>query len=505
MKINLIIPMAGVGKRFLDKNYISNKSLLMTDNTLSILEKIIINFDIKKTNFYLILSNKDLAKKIKIYFSNYNLKILIIEKHNKGPLNSILLAQKFLKKLLKRKSKLFICYSDIIWSWNFNRVLKYINGKNIVVFTHKGFHPHLEVNPKADFCLINNSLINQVQKKSFIGDDYKENLLAIGCYYFQNFTILNNSLSSMKIALKQNKEFYLIDLLEKNLEQKKLIYSYQVKKFVHLGIPSQYEDFLVWQRYFLNIKKNEFISNNFLLKENPVIVLAGGKGLRTRSIVNNKVLMKLNNKYFYETILDSFKSKNNYIILNNINLKKKIKYYNLNFIQIPKTNSMLGTIIKSQNYLKKFKNFFLTSCDCVGQFDALDLRKLITEIDPDIVFFGFKFSNLQKNLINSHSLLSVYNKTVADIKVKHKYTNKFFGHAGYFWIKDGKIFNYLEKFKNSDYYKKTSRELLIDDYFKFLIKNKIVKTSYITLEKYIHIGSLSEYQEFIYWQNFFKK
>ena len=137
--------------------------------------------------------------------------------------------------------------------------------------------------------------------------------------------------------------------------------------------------------------------------------------------------------------------------------------------------------------------------------DALDLRKLITEIDPDIVFFGFKFSNLQKNLINSHSLLSVYNKTVADIKVKHKYTNKFFGHAGYFWIKDGKIFNYLEKFKNSDYYKKTSRELLIDDYFKFLIKNKIVKTSYITLEKYIHIGSLSEYQEFIYWQNFFKK
>ena len=37
MKINLIIPMAGY-ETFLDKNYISNKSLLMTDNTLSILE-----------------------------------------------------------------------------------------------------------------------------------------------------------------------------------------------------------------------------------------------------------------------------------------------------------------------------------------------------------------------------------------------------------------------------------------------------------------------------------
>ena len=84
----------------------------------------------------------------------------------------------------------------------------------------------------------------------------KRILLAIGCYYFQNFSILNNSLSSMKIESKQNKEFYLIDILEKNLEQKKLIHSYLVKKFVHLGIPSQYEDFLLWQKYFLNSKKN---------------------------------------------------------------------------------------------------------------------------------------------------------------------------------------------------------------------------------------------------------
>ena len=144
--------------------------------------------------------------------------------------------------------------------------------------------------------------------------------------------------------------------------------------------------------------------------------------------------MRLDNKYFYETILDSFKSKKIYLK----NLKKKIKYKKLNFIFTPKTNSMLDTIIKSQSSLKKFKNFFLTSCDCIGQFDALDLRKIISENDPDIVFFAFKFSNLQKNLINSHSLLSVYNKTVADIKVKHKYTNKFLVMQG--------IFDMIEKY-----------------------------------------------------------
>jgi len=502
MNINVIIPMAGIGKRFLDNNYTSHKSLLKTNNNLTILENIFKNFNIKQTNFYLILSNKDLAKKIKLYFPKYNFKLIIIKKHNKGPLNSILSAQKTLKKFLYNKSKIFVCYSDIIWNWSFKKVLKFTENKNIIVFTHKGFHPHIEVNPNADFCLSKKKLITNVKKKGFIGSNYKTNLLAIGCYYFNNFSLLNNTLLNIKIRSQTN-EFYLIDLLEKNLKEKKIIYYYSVKKFAHLGIPSQYEDFLSWQKYFVNNQKTKLISNNFLLKENPVVVLAGGKGLRTSSIVDNKILMKLKNKYFYEIIFDSFKSKSNHIILNNINLKKEIIYKNLNFIKIPKTNSMLDTIENSKEYLLKLKNFFLTSCDCVGKFDALDLRKLITENTPDIVFFGFKFSNLQKNLSNSHSLINTSNKLVTDIKVKHKYSNLYLGHAGYFWIKNGKIFDYLQKFKNSNYYKSLNRESLIDDYFKYLIKGKMVRASYIVLEQYIHIGSSTEYQEYIYWQNYF--
>ena len=50
---------------------------------------------------------------------------------------------------------------------------------------------------------------------------------------------------------------------------------------------------------------------------------------------------------------------------------------------------------------------------------------------------------------------------------------------------------------------KLNREVIIDDYFKYLFDRKKIKISYYKLNKYIHIGSVIEYKEFKYWENYF--
>ena len=122
-----------------------------------------------------------------------------------------------------------------------------------------------------------------------------------------------------------------------------------------------------------------------------------------------------------------------------------------------------------------------------------------------MTLFAFKYSNLQKNLGNSHTQLKIKNKKVYDVEVKKKYKNFQYGHAGFFWIQNGNIFKYLYSFKVYKYYKNLNREVLIDDYFKFLIKNKLIKASYFLLDNYVHIGSKPEYLEYLYWNNYFKK
>jgi hypothetical protein len=54
-------------------------------------------------------------------------------------------------------------------------------------------------------------------------------------------------------------------------------------------------------------------------------------------------------------------------------------------------------------------------------------------------------------------------------------------------------------------FKQLKREVLIDDYFKYLVVNKFVKTNYFKLDNYTHIGSDKEYLEYKYWNNYFMK
>ena len=49
---------------------------------------------------------------------------------------------------------------------------------------------------------------------------------------------------------------------------------------------------------------------------------------------------------------------------------------------------------------------------------------------------------------------------------------------------------------------KFNREILLDDYFKFLFDEKIYNVHYFMLDDYIHIGSINEYLELKYWENY---
>ena len=47
------------------------------------------------------------------------------------------------------------------------------------------------------------------------------------------------------------------------------------------------------------------------------------------------------------------------------------------------------------------------------------------------------------------------------------------------------------------------REVLLDDYFKFLFDKKICKVHCYKLNNYVHVGSIKEYSELKYWENYF--
>ena len=161
---------------------------------------------------------------------------------------------------------------------------------------------------------------------------------------------------------------------------------------------------------------------------------------------------------------------------------------------------MLNTIEKSENLLKEKKTFFFYHV-IVLVFFKERLKKFIKKNNPDIVLFAFNISNLQRSILNSHTTIEFKMNKIASINVKRFSKNKTeLGHAGFFWIKSNKIFKNLQKFQKA---KKIKREILLDDYFKYLFDNRLCKVASYKLKDYINNGYIKEYQEIKYWESYF--
>ena len=494
MKKFLIIPLGGLGKRFYDAGYKTYKPFLKVSKKDRVVDNIINNFP-KKDTHVIIIGNE---KKFNFISSNLNVKkisFIKIKNHKYGPVYSLFLAQKSIRKVIK-DNNFFVAYSDINWRWNFKDVESFVKNKNIVIFSHKGFHPHLETNSKSDFFLHNKKdIVNKVSKKKLLINDYKKNNLAVGCYFFKSFDYFEKFFDIKKIKTSKIKnEIYIIDLLEFLLSNKIKINYFDINKFVHLGLPIQYENYLFWQRIIKNKNKN-----NINLKSSN-IMLMGGKGIRVKDLGEKKPFLKFQNKNIYEFIFSKFRSKSNLVITNKNYIKQINKKFKIN--KIKETNSMFETIKKSVKFLSNKKNFFILSCDCFGNFNHKYFKKFIKSEDPDIVVFPFKISDLQRTITNSHTTIEIIKTKLSSINVKKFINNKNeFGHAGFFWVKDNQVFNNIEKFI---FKMKFNREILLDDYFKFLFDEKICKVNYFMLDEYVHIGSVKEYFELKYWEKYFK-
>ena len=278
MKQFLIIPLGGLGKRFSRVGYKTYKPFLKTSNKSRIIDNIADNFP-KNNTHIIILGNHKKFNKITSSFKKKDTTFIKIENHDSGPLYSIFLAKEKLKKIIKNNN-FFVSYSDINWNWDYQTVKKNIQKKNIVIVSHHGFHPHLEIDEKSDFFLCNKKdEVNKVSEKKIIKDDYKKNFLATGCYYFRNFEYFDLffETSSFEKFLKK-KELYLINLIDFCIRKGIKVNHFLINDFVHLGTPSQYENYITWRK----ILKEDFkksINTNF-----QSVMLMGGKGERVKNL-----------------------------------------------------------------------------------------------------------------------------------------------------------------------------------------------------------------------------
>ena len=233
-KMNILIPMAGAGKRFFDAGYIFPKPLIEIDN------KPMIQWVIESLNLqanYIFIIQKEHQEKYNIKsvlkILQPNCKIIELDHLTEGAACTTLLAKEF----INNDDPLIIANSDQYINWNSSKAFYDFNSKNLdgAILTFEAIHP------KWSYAKCNNEgFVTEVAEKKVISRN-----ATVGVYYWKHGSDYVKSAEEMiKKNIRVNNEFYVCPVYNEFLKKNKKIKIHKVDKMWGLGTPEDLNNFI---------------------------------------------------------------------------------------------------------------------------------------------------------------------------------------------------------------------------------------------------------------------
>ena len=233
-KLNILIPMAGAGKRFADAGYTFPKPLIEIDNK-PMIQWVIDSINIKANFIFLILKEHqdkyNIMSVLKIL--QPNCKIIEIEKLTEGAACTTLLAE----NLIDNNNPLIIANSDQFIKWNSSNIMYQLTTKNYdgAILTFKSIHPKWSY-VKAD----QNDIITEVAEKKVIS-----NRATVGVYYWKKGSdYIKYTKDMINKNIRVNNEFYVCPVYNQAIKDNKKIKAVNVDEMSGMGTPEDLNNFL---------------------------------------------------------------------------------------------------------------------------------------------------------------------------------------------------------------------------------------------------------------------
>jgi NDP-sugar pyrophosphorylase family protein len=233
--MNVIIPMAGRGKRFEDAGYSFPKPLIDV-NGKPMIQIIIENLNL--TAKHIFICQKEHVEKFAIHdlmnLLKPNSEIISIDKITQGAAETVLLA----KDLINNDDELIIANSDQWIDWNNQHFLSFMRKKE----ADGGIVTFISTHPKWSYVKINDKdgIVEEVAEKRPIS-----NIATVGIYYYKHGKDFVKAAEQMfKKNIRTNNEFYVAPVFNEMIAIGKKIYIYPVAEMKGLGTPEDLHQFL---------------------------------------------------------------------------------------------------------------------------------------------------------------------------------------------------------------------------------------------------------------------
>ena len=233
-KLNILIPMAGAGKRFEQAGYTFPKPLIDV-NGRPMIQVVVDNLNIKANYIYVVQ---------KEHREKYNLdtllnlitpkcKIVEVESLTEGAACTALLA----KEYINNNKPLLFANSDQFVEWDSTEFLYKMNETDADggIVTFKATHP------KWSFAKLNDKgLVTEVAEKNPISD-----IATVGYYYWKKGSdFVKYAEDMIEKDIRVNNEFYVCPVFNQAIEDDKEIRTFNINKMWGLGTPEDLKFYL---------------------------------------------------------------------------------------------------------------------------------------------------------------------------------------------------------------------------------------------------------------------
>lgn len=515
--MHIIIPMSGIGKRFIDAGYKKPKPLITVEDK-PIIEHVINLFPteskftficndlhLKETNMRLIL---------KILVPTCNIFEVSVEKR-KGPVDAILQA----KELIDDNEQVIISYCDYGTKWDYIKFKEQLNNTNADggIACYKGFHPHMLGTDNYAFVRETNMFMDEIQEKKPFTSNRIEEYASNGTYYFKSGSIVKKYFQKLvDLNICVNNEFYcsMVYNLMKQDELKTLIFP--IEKMLQWGTPKDLEEYLIWSNYFLN-RKTDFNSNFKDIMNTTLILPMAGAGSRFFNVgyLDPKPLLDIEGlpmvvqavKCLPETTNKIFICQNEHLSKYKIGDTIQNHFTNSNILEIDYVTE--GQACTCELALKKYsidddKPIIISACDNGVYYDIDEYNKLVLDDSVDIIIWSFSNNPTSKLYPQMYAWLDVDSEGyIRRVSIKKPFTdceNKYaiigtmlFKKTKYF--KEGLEIIYKENLR-------TNGEFYVDNLIEPLIKQGY-KAKIFNVSNYLCWGTPNDYRTYNYWYEYF--
>ena len=514
--MHIIVPMSGLGTRFINSGYKDPKPLIKVDGKY-IIEHVCELFP-SENHFSFICNSKHL-KETNMREILLGIKpeatIFEISVHKKGPVYAV--SQIF--DSIKDNEEVIVNYCDFGTYWNYDDFLKHTRDRDAdgAIPSYKNFHPHMLGDTNYAFIKDQEQWMVEIKEKEPFTNNRMNEFASNGTYYFKKGSYVKKYFKKLiENNININGEYY-VSLVYNLLVQDSLKVSiYNIQHMLQWGTPQDLEIYLSWSKYFRKIIACNF-QNKSLNIHYGLIPLAGkGARFKNAGYETPKPLLEVSGKsmIIQAALCLPHCRKKIFIILKEhlvkYNLEQILKdeFKTSKIIPISKvTEGQAITCGLGLKNLNQHSSLLISATDNSMIYNKEKLQLLISDTKIDTIIFTFKNHISSKKNPHMYGWVAVDTEGYArNISVKIPLSDDTCNdHAivGTFYFK--KVKYYLKALNNLIKKNiKVNGEYYVDSLINELINLKY-NVKVFEIDEYICWGTPDDYKSFIYWQSFFHK